>query len=584
MPFDRLTREIESVISGLCEEMGSIVSVKQRARKKTTALTAFGSYVFAKHQDHGRSIYQGSKGLRSVNEVANDFDEKRTKAMSIDREGYVQGSDVKQAGIQVPVQVHAAKGDGNDMGDLESRREPGLQDVENSVDSKNGDEIQANEIENNVETAILISDSKEKLDRNEELFESNGTNEVDRCHDAADQEHVTNEETHLYHSLSSTPDSLCQGKPRNSKLDTPASNPINQVFGSWGDGVISTEGMPLKEVGHVTSRGLDVAVKSSAELYHDYVFVRSITPQTRNDYADKGKREKAAIKIQSHLRGFQARKEVLQKRQSVLKIQRIYRAHVQKRMSYERLGIPHRRKRRVRSRTPSPSPSLKLEESELTKDSFELYQGDITELKWKSQQLIETATMGDDYEPQKILLISSNMERPEWLARVTLREVHVIMYEFAEVKLKDLLENISLSLADYRVGSKAKRIAFACQGGPGYVYICRGKVLTSKKLQKNRELREFVRQLGDFISKKDPSDTKIHFIGSNVLGNKQGVTLLHDIQKYMHPARVSVESPFEISESGREMLNEYFNIDLYNIWKKSRYSRTKLLEMNGGYV
>ena len=307
MPFDRLTREIESVLSGLCKVMGSIVSVKQRARKKTTALTAFGSYIFARHQDHGRSIDQGSKDAHSVNEVANDFDGEKTKAISIQKKEYVQSSHAKQADVQVPVLVNVAKADDNDTGDLESRGKPGLQDLENKVVIRNEEGKQANDIENNVGTKVLICDSKEKLDKNEKLYEINGTTEVELDHDATDHGHITNEETHMYRSLSSTPDSLCQGKPRNSQLDTRASNPINQVFGSWGDGVVSAEGMPLKEVGHVTSRGLDVAVKSSAELYHDYVIVRSITPQKHNSFADKGKREKAAIKIQSHLRGFQVR-------------------------------------------------------------------------------------------------------------------------------------------------------------------------------------------------------------------------------------------------------------------------------------
>ena len=273
----------------------------------------------------------------------------------------------------------------------------------------------------------------------------------------------------------------------------------------------------------------------------------------------------------------QARKEMLKTRKSVVKIQRIYRARVQKRLSTEQLNKPPEKDHLKTGRTPSPNASQGAEIGEETKESFELYQDDITELKWKSQQLIETATMGEDYEPQKILLISSNIQRPEWLARVTLQDVHVIMYQFSQVTLKDILDNISLSLDDYRVGSKAKRIAFVCQGGPGFVYICRGKVLTSKKLGKDRELRDFVRQLGNFISKKDPSNAKVHFIGSNVLGNKQGVTLLEDVQKYMHPARVTVESPFEISECGFEMLNEYFNIDLYNIWKKSRFTRMKIV-------
>lgn len=272
----------------------------------------------------------------------------------------------------------------------------------------------------------------------------------------------------------------------------------------------------------------------------------------------------------------QARKESLKKRKTILKIQRIYRARIQKRQSAEHLGEPPVGNGFRRSRTPSPNLSQGVAIGVETKENFDLYQGDITELKWRSQQLIETANMGEDYEPQKILLIASNMQRPDWLARVSLKDVHVIMYQFSEVTLKDIIENISLSLDDYRVGSKARRIAFLCQGGPGYLYICRGKVLTSKKLAKTQELRDFLRQLGDFISKKDPSDAKVHFIGNNVLGNKRGVKLLRNIKECMHPARVSVESPFEMSESGIEMLNEYFNIDLYNIWKKNRFTKMNI--------
>ena len=263
---------------------------------------------------------------------------------------------------------------------------------------------------------------------------------------------------------------------------------------------------------------------------------------------------------------------MLKRRKSIVKIQRIYRAKIQKRLSEGKAELM----KSWENCSCKASENGEVEVRKVAKENFELYQEDITELKWQSQRLIEIANMGDDYEPQKILLISSNIPRPEWLARITLKDVHVIMYQFSHVTIMDLLKNIALSLEDYQVGSKAKRISFVCQGGPGYAYICKGRVLTTTKLEKEPDLKDFFKDLGGHISKKDPDDTKLHFIGCNVTGNKNGELLLQNVQKAMHPARVLVESPLEISQKGYEMLSDYFDIDLYRIWKKNRYTKIRI--------
>ena len=60
------------------------------------------------------------------------------------------------------------------------------------------------------------------------------------------------------------------------------------------------------------------------------------------------------------------------------------------------------------------------------------------------------------------------------------------------------------------------------QGGPGHLYLLRGKVLTPAKLRKSEELVAFWRGLGGHMSKLLPGQSVVHLMESNVAGNKQG--------------------------------------------------------------
>ena len=76
----------------------------------------------------------------------------------------------------------------------------------------------------------------------------------------------------------------------------------------------------------------------------------------------------------------------------------------------------------------------------------------------------------------------------------------------------------------------------------------------------------FWRVLGVMMSKLVPEETTIHFMESNVNGNKQGekvwynnhhllysntyTQLLKDLEKLMYPSKVNIRCPLEMSQAG----------------------------------
>ena len=281
--------------------MGSIVSVKQRARKKTTALTAFGPHLFAKEQRQGPRNDQGTRVLYDIDGRSDGLFEERSHARTIG--GEVE-SKVNDTGV-----ADDAKDDSECMRDIAD-----LDEGEGVLNSDKKPKAKQDDFDRDAEVEIVSGSIKENYNANE-----NAARGQDWRNEITDQGNLTNDEAHIYRSLSSTPDSLCQGKPRNVVHESPASDPVSQAFSSWGEGVVGTANRPLSQVGHVTSRGLDVAVKSSAGYYDEYTNARwnkshspgnlPIKPHPAGcdckKCADAGQKEAAAIKIQSHLRGYQ---------------------------------------------------------------------------------------------------------------------------------------------------------------------------------------------------------------------------------------------------------------------------------------
>ena len=287
--------------------MGSIVSVKQRARKKTTALTAFGSHLFTKQLQRNVQKSQESNNVGVIERRPSPANEE------IDQ----SGAHEEEVNGQVHGTRESAKCFSEDRADIETSNE--TKDVVGS--DRESQVVKAN-IGGNTEIDVFVSDSNERPQVSDSPV---GVNDAGMSpwygygnDEEVDRGNMTNEDVNLYRSLSSTPDSLCQGKPRDVIFHSPVQSPFNQVFSSWGEGVVGTTSRPLSHVGQVTSRGLDVTVKTSARHY-DYPHITSIkspiheNPRSKSrqrdddykKYVDKSQREAAAIKIQSHLRGYQ---------------------------------------------------------------------------------------------------------------------------------------------------------------------------------------------------------------------------------------------------------------------------------------
>ena len=294
--------------------MGSIVSVKQRARKKTVAITAFGSHLFVKQQPKG-----GNNKEREVttNHSHADFS-KRIDVLNGDKFTARTGNgEFKDNVSSMDVQEDELENKRGKEGAKQGEFDDPKFDIKSDEDSRK----KQVEFDREDKTAKATVSSNERLDTIENSFEVNDPLERDAHPGITDQRGglSNDEEANLYYSLSSTPDSLCQGRPRDVKPRSPTSNPVNKAFSSWGEGVVGTSLGHLDPSGRVTSRGLDVTVKRSADHYDDYAYVRSYKSPTPEAFPVKShqgeckckqcierrKRETAAVRIQSHLRGYQ---------------------------------------------------------------------------------------------------------------------------------------------------------------------------------------------------------------------------------------------------------------------------------------
>lgn len=303
--------------------MGSIVSVKQRARKKTTAITAFGSNLFVKQHAQttgGNSqqkigningkVHAWSEHDPKARYVSRNLDEESERNSSVNenktelgKENLSEGANEKEltwgSDSQIDKEKHLDKV-GFDTKEILKLRDDAKEGIEeNAAEKVEGD----------------------KVDLNEQSSHVNGPQESIPNIDLDDRGNVSEgEDLRPYYSLSSTPDSLCQGKPLSGgKPRSPRASPVHQAFSSWGEGVIGVSSAPRSPKGYVTSRGLDVAVKSSAGSYDDFAVVRSYKspiPETFSVKSHKGEckcskcidarmREKAAVRIQRHMRGYQ---------------------------------------------------------------------------------------------------------------------------------------------------------------------------------------------------------------------------------------------------------------------------------------
>ncbi|XP_011679106.1 NMDA receptor synaptonuclear signaling and neuronal migration factor isoform X1 [Strongylocentrotus purpuratus] len=245
----------------------------------------------------------------------------------------------------------------------------------------------------------------------------------------------------------------------------------------------------------------------------------------------------------------------------------------------------HRRQRarawRDTQGTDTKDKEFKFEIGKKTKQEFGNFQDEITELKWYAEQQLEiTLCGGKEYVPPRILLISSKVPKAEVLEETKKEEgIIVIRYDFNNDTFDTLIDAIRVNLEAYKPGCMAQSLCLYAQGGPGYLYMLKKKVLTTAKLKKENEADQvrFWKELGKMMSRIHPEDTVIHIMGCNILGSESGLQLFDDLEDLMRPNFVRFESPLELSQEGAQMVSTYFSPAKYHLWKSSKYSKSELI-------
>ncbi|XP_064649631.1 uncharacterized protein LOC135501439 isoform X2 [Lineus longissimus] len=203
-----------------------------------------------------------------------------------------------------------------------------------------------------------------------------------------------------------------------------------------------------------------------------------------------------------------------------------------------------------------------------------VFRSEIERTRWKSEQTMEKSLTGPDTPSPRLVLMSSNIKKVDLLVDAIKKEddILVITYDFETWDFDRLLEEIRKKLEEYRPGCRAKSILLYCQGGPGFLYLLRNRVLTPQKLVRRDQpaMKSFFNKLGGCMSKLNPAQTVIYVLGCFFLGNKQGYKVFEELHKTMLPNSVRFESPPELSVEGREVVQTYFDIRRYKLWRLMR--------------
>ncbi|XP_038064063.1 NMDA receptor synaptonuclear signaling and neuronal migration factor-like [Patiria miniata] len=325
-----------------------------------------------------------------------------------------------------------------------------------------------------------------------------------------------------------------------------------------------------------------------------------------NDTEDELMLSHASTKIQSTFRGYKERKLRRQETEMAIKIQRIYRRHssVKKSLAQDVQDSPSPEPEAApttpqslqplteEQKVPDARPDSRLSKAkdskskaitkqhlvgvgQKTKEDFLAFQDEITELKWYAEQQLERAICGSEFVGPRIVLVSSKVPKGELLAKIVRKDVLIFVYDFNKDTYDVLLENIKVNLQAFKEGCKARSICLYCQGGPGYLYLRRGKVVTVAKLKKESEQDQvrFFKELGKYVTKIEAHKSVVHVMGCNVLGNDKGQELFNHLKDLMKPNQVRFEAPLELSEAGAEMIDTYFYFDKYVVWRAHKHSK-----------
>lgn len=203
-------------------------------------------------------------------------------------------------------------------------------------------------------------------------------------------------------------------------------------------------------------------------------------------------------------------------------------------------------------------------------EPFQFCLTEVEKVKWLSEQQFEKALVGSNFEPPRLVLISSKIPKHHVIPKMLLAQnaVHIV-YDFEVASFNEILEMISSKLESIKSGCKAKSILLLCQGGPGYLYILRKFAVTPQKLKKEsyKCVREFWRTLSSYVSKIEQNESAIHISGCSLEESFQGREVVRFIQRIVQSNMVRISANDDQSDKGQKMISMYFNLRLFNYWK-----------------
>ncbi|XP_057308818.1 NMDA receptor synaptonuclear signaling and neuronal migration factor-like [Hydractinia symbiolongicarpus] len=310
------------------------------------------------------------------------------------------------------------------------------------------------------------------------------------------------------------------------------------------------------------SQGLDNNLKNEQQTEKTMAAVQQKQKNNNiNNDMKKTHERNAAIVIQSTFRGHNIRKAVEKEKLAAAKIQREFRVRYKKGKGMKKSS--------VEKEIPEKNCT---EIGDKTKESFANLQDDIDELRWKGEQQKERNwTDNSQYEPLSVVIIASNINKPDVLKKIS--TATVIVYDFNNTNLNSLLEKIKTKLDNYKEGCKLKSLGIVCKGGPGHFYLLKGVVCTSVKMEKGNLWKDFYQKLGSMCSKLEPVSCSIDLIVDDICKKGSGNALCAAMKKTMYPNRVSVTSAGDLTKDSLLIIEKYFNTKSFVLWKRSRFSK-----------
>lgn len=190
-----------------------------------------------------------------------------------------------------------------------------------------------------------------------------------------------------------------------------------------------------------------------------------------------------------------------------------------------------------------------------------------------SEDVEKTATLdlfnsNKQVEGKKVLIISSEVQDAEVLAKAAADGTIVIQYDFNASSLQDIKQLLEAKLQ----GEKAASIAFVNHGEEGQFHLSSQTLVSANTIKTNFELRDFFKDLGESLK----SGGRLDLLGCNLAAGESGVLLMNSLENLIGKNVAASTNSTGNSINEADWLLETDDVDV-----RSLYFSDKIKEWNG---